>query len=118
MDQGKIEHYRKMLLQMRMDLTSELQRVSEGAKNRDEVETMDSVDLADSSYTADFSLSRVEAINSQIREIDEAILRIREGSYGVCAVCGEDIPEGRLQVRPNARYCAQCKEDLEKKGVK
>ena len=64
MDQGKLENYRKTLLQMRMDLTSELQRISEGAKNRDNVEAMDSVDLADSSYAADYSLARVETINS------------------------------------------------------
>ena len=118
MDQGKLEHYRKVLLEMRMDLASELQKVSEGAKNQDNVEAMDSADLADSSYTADFSLARREAINSRIREIDKAIARIQEGNYGICEVCGEDIPEDRLQVRPNALFCAQCKEELEKRGVK
>jgi DnaK suppressor protein len=116
MDHEKLEHFRKVLLETRMELTSELQKNSEETRNRDNMEAMDSADLADSSYSADYSLARVEAINSRIKEIDKAIERIREGNYGICELCGEDIPEGRLQVWPNARYCAQCKEDLEKKG--
>jgi DnaK suppressor protein len=118
MEQQKLEQYLKALLEMRMELASELQRVSAGAKNRDNVDAMDSVDLADSSYNAEYSLARGAEINSRIREIDEAISRIREGNYGICAVCDMDIPEGRLKVRPNAQFCAQCKEDLEEKGVK
>jgi DnaK suppressor protein len=116
MDQEKLEQYRKTLLEMRMELASEMQRISNGAKDRDNREAMDSVDLADSSYTSDTSLARVGVLNQRVREIDEALERIRDETYGICGVCGEDIPEGRLQVRPIARYCAQCKEDLEKRG--
>ena len=116
MDQERLEYYRKTLLEMRMEMAGELQKISGGAKERDDTETMDSVDLADTSYSKDTSMARVEVLNERIREMDEALERIRDGSYGICAVCGEDIPEGRLQVRPNAKYCAQCKDDLEKRG--
>lgn len=116
MDQERREHYRKVLLDLRMDLTSELQKNSNGVRDRDSNDTMDSVDLANSSYSSDTNLTRVEALNLRIREIDDSLERIRNGTYGVCGVCGEDIPDGRLQVRPIARYCAQCKEDLEKRG--
>lgn len=116
MDQGKSDRYLKVLFEMRLELASELQRASEGTKVADSEETKDPVDLADTSYTADYSIARVETIRSRIREIDDAIEWIREGSYGVCAQCEEEIPEGRLQVRPTARFCAQCKENLEKRG--
>ncbi|MBN2720653.1 MAG: TraR/DksA C4-type zinc finger protein [Proteobacteria bacterium] len=118
MDQEKREHYLKVLLQMRMELALELQRASEGARSGDDKEAKDPADMADSSYAADYSLARGETLNSRIREIDEAVERIRDGSYGVCIECGELIPEGRLQVRPVARYCAHCKENLEKRGEK
>lgn len=101
---------------MRMELTSDLQKVSNGAKDRDSNDAMDSLDMAGSSYSNDTNMARVEVLNLRIREIDEALERINDESYGICGVCGEDIPEGRLQVRPIARYCAQCKEDLEKRG--
>lgn len=116
MDQKKLEKYKKKLLEERMDLLADLQRVTNGEKNKDRSEAMDPVDLADASYSADYSLAWTEKINRRIREIDESLLRIKDGSYGICQLCGEDIPEGRLEVRPNAKYCAQCKEDLEKRG--
>ena len=118
MDKEKLEKYLKMLLEMRMELASEFQRASEGARIADSEERKDPVDLADSSSQADYSIARGETLASRIREIDEAIGWIKEGVYGICAECGDEIPEGRLQVRPIARFCAQCKENLEKRGEK
>lgn len=118
MDQEKLTHYLKVLFEARMELASALQKASEGAKIGDSDEIKDPVDLADCSYSADYSIARGETLTFHIREIDEAIVRIREGSYGICAECGEEIPEGRLQVRPIARFCTQCKENLEKRGEK
>lgn len=116
MDERKLEEYKKKLLEERMDLQAELQRVTNSEKNKDRVGAMDSVDLADASYNADYSLAWTEKINRRVREIDESLERIKDGTYGICQQCGDDIPEGRLEVRPKAKYCAQCKEDLEKRG--
>jgi DnaK suppressor protein len=116
MDEKKLEEFKKKLLEERMDLLAELQKVTNGEKTKDMVEAMDSVDLADASYSADYTLAWTEKINRRIREIDEALERIKEGTYGICQQCGEDIPEERLEIRPKAKYCAQCKEDLEKRG--
>ena len=116
MDNKKLEKYKKKLLEDRIDLMAELQRVTNGERNKERMETMDPADLADASYTADYTLAWTEKINRRIREIDESLDMIKDGSYGICQVCGEDIPEGRLEVRPKAKYCAQCKEDLEKRG--
>jgi len=49
-----------------------------------------------------------------VRSIEEALLRIDEGEYGVCEECEEEIPLGRLKVLPFARLCVKCKSDLEK----
>ncbi|MDF1536502.1 MAG: TraR/DksA C4-type zinc finger protein [bacterium] len=116
MDAKKLEKFKKKLLEMRLDLVAELYKVTNGEMNKERPGAMDSVDMADSSYAADTSLARTEKINHRIREVDGAIYRIKNGNYGICEMCGEDIPEGRLDVRPNALYCAQCKEDLEKRG--
>lgn len=116
MDEKKLEMYKKKLLEDRLDLQAELLRVTSSEKNKDMIGAMDLADLADASYSADYSLAWTEKINRRIREIDESLDRIKEGSYGICHQCGEDIPEGRLEVRPKAKYCAQCKEDLEKRG--
>lgn len=44
----------------------------------------------------------------KLEEVREALLRLEEGSYGVCASCGEPIPAARLAVRPHARRCVSC----------
>lgn len=116
MDDKKLEIYKKKLLQDRLDLLAELQRVTNGQKNKDMTGAMDPADLADASYSTDYSLAWTEKINRRIREIDQSLERIKDGTYGICQECGEDIPEKRLEVRPKAKYCAQCKEDLEKRG--
>lgn len=116
MDSKKLEEFKKRLLEERMDLMADLHKVTNGEKTKERSGSMDPADMADSSYSADRSLAWTEKIHRRVREIDESLERMKEGTYGICQVCGEEIPIGRLEVRPKAKYCAQCKEDLEKRG--
>lgn len=50
-----------------------------------------------------------EAVD-ELGEIDNALQRIDLGSYGVCATCGEPIPDARLEVMPYAVKCVNCAE--------
>lgn len=43
-----------------------------------------------------------------VRKIDDALLRIKAGEYGLCLQCGNEIPEERLQAIPYAEYCIAC----------
>lgn len=116
MDEKKLEAYRKKLLEKRLDLQAELHRKLNDKGQENAEKSGDSVDQADMSYQAEYNLVWREKVNRQLREVDEALVRIKEGAYGTCDLCGDDIPEGRLEVRPNARYCMRCKEDLERRG--
>ena len=116
MNKRKLEKYKKSLLGNRQDYQAELQKIANGEKNKDLTEAKDSVDIADSSYTADYNMARTQKINRRIRQIDDVLGKIKDGTYGICEICGENIPEGRLNIRPRALYCIACKEDLEKRG--
>jgi DnaK suppressor protein len=48
-----------------------------------------------------------------VADIDQALLRIKEGSYGICARCSKPIDERRLEVIPTARYDAVCQALIE-----
>jgi DnaK suppressor protein len=48
-----------------------------------------------------------------VADIDQALLRIKEGSYGICAHCGKLIEERRLEALPTARYDATCQAAIE-----
>jgi DnaK suppressor protein len=50
----------------------------------------------------------------QLREIDAALQRIEDGSYGVCEATGEPIPFKRLEAVPTARFTVQARESLER----
>ncbi|WP_024820944.1 TraR/DksA family transcriptional regulator [Arthrobacter sp. 31Y] len=59
--------------------------------------------------TIAFELSQASALMGQSRvgleQIEEALARIADGSYGRCAICGVTIPEGRLEARPWTPFC-------------
>jgi len=48
-----------------------------------------------------------------VADIDQALLRMKEGSYGICARCGQPIDERRLEAIPTARYDAACQAAIE-----
>jgi DnaK suppressor protein len=47
------------------------------------------------------------------RKIEHALSRLKDGTFGICKECGEEISEGRLQARPVATLCIKCKEKRE-----
>jgi DnaK suppressor protein len=62
--------------------------------------------------TLAFERSQSTAILEQTRQhfaqIESAMLRLDDGSFGVCATCGKDIPFARLEVRPYSTQCVNC----------
>lgn len=54
-------------------------------------------------------LGLVETLKGQLEEVEKALARISEGSYGVCANCGKEIPAARLEARPESTLCVDCK---------
>jgi DnaK suppressor protein len=73
----------------------------------------------------DFALDSVQdEINSQLAEVESrelgnievALMKMRNGTYGQCEGCNENIPLVRMQALPYASYCINCQTELEKTG--
>ncbi|MER7131589.1 TraR/DksA family transcriptional regulator [Streptosporangium saharense] len=64
---------------------------------------------------ADRTLAMLEAATEQRRAVAEALSRLDEGVYGRCADCGQAVPEGRLEARPEAARCVQCQARRERR---
>src|SRR6185369_3905326 len=73
----------------------------------------DTVDLSLMDVNKELALRLGERESQMIADIDQALLRIQEGSYGVCARCGKLIDERRLEALPTARYDAACQAAIE-----
>ncbi|HSM02845.1 MAG TPA: TraR/DksA C4-type zinc finger protein [Acidimicrobiia bacterium] len=54
-------------------------------------------------------LGLVESLKRSLDEIDQALARIEDGTYGTCANCGKDIGSARLEFRPSSIHCVDCK---------
>lgn len=78
------------------------------------IEKGDEIDLAtdEISRELDAKISMRQA--KQVKEIEEALERIKHGDYGICEDCGETIPEQRLRLFPAARLCVRCQEDADR----
>lgn len=52
--------------------------------------------------------AETETLQERLQDIDEALVRIKEGRYGYCAKCGKEIPQARLSLIPEAKFCVDC----------
>lgn len=71
-------------------------------------------DAGSDAYDRDFALSVLAKEQDALYEIEQALRRIKQGSYGVCELSGEKIPQPRLEAIPFARLTVQCQAQWEK----
>ena len=113
MDAEKLEHFKTLLIsqlrqhteQVRTDQASALELYDDGVK--------DSVDLSVSDLNKEIALRLGERASQVVADIDQALLRMKEGNYGICVRCSQPINERRLEAVPTARYDAQCQALIE-----
>lgn len=70
----------------------------------------DLADIASNTLRDELSWLVVEEERRELEQIDEALARIKSGSYGICRNCGEPIKKARLEALPFATLCIKCKE--------
>jgi DnaK suppressor protein len=112
-DAEKLKHFESLLLnqlrqfteQIRTDQAAALELYDDGVK--------DSVDLSVQDLQKEIALRLGEKSSQAVADIDQALLRIKEGTYGMCARCGKPIDERRLEAMPTARYDAACQAIIE-----
>lgn len=113
MDKEKIEHFRGMLMQQLRQHTENIRDDQAAALDFSDDGVKDSSDLSVMDVNKELSLRLGERESRAVADIDQALLRIKEGSYGVCARCGQPIDERRLEALPTARYDAACQRLIE-----
>ena len=111
----KLDEMKAMLLKMKEDTLAEISKaMKSGTDSQTGEPSGDIYDQASSERDRELGLLLGDREREKLRHIDEALLKIEEGEYGVCEECEEEIPVGRLRVMPFARYCVKCKADIEK----
>jgi DnaK suppressor protein len=111
---AKVEKFRQRLLAKRKELLSGVR--GSNVKNLESTgdEIQDIADQASNAYTKEFLLSIGDAERRMLKQVDEALHKIRQETFGLCEACGEMISERRLEALPFARLCIACQEEEER----
>src|SRR6267142_715672 len=113
MDSSRLEHFRQLLLaELRLharhvgdDQAAAIDAADDGAK--------ESADLSLRDVIGELALKLGERESQMVADIDQALLRMDEGAYGLCVSCSKPIDERRLEAVPTARYDAACQATIE-----
>jgi DnaK suppressor protein len=113
MDKKKLEYFRKRLESRQQDLRRMVTRTEQDGRAADEDTAQDIADRAASSYNKEFLFHQSNNDRQLLQMVENALSRIREGSFGECISCGKDINPKRLEAVPWTRHCIECQEKLE-----
>jgi RNA polymerase-binding transcription factor len=116
LNKKELEKYRRLLEEKKNSLSAELAKARDAEEETTEEATQDIADKAVSSYTREFLYSLSDGDRTTLLQIDEALGRIDEGTYGLCGNCGSPMAEKRLMAVPWTPYCVECQE-LSEKGL-
>jgi len=103
-----IDQVRADLTNRLAELTERRDRVARHTRHREEPLPPDFADQAVELGNASTLVALDGELNREIRQIEQALRRIDEGTYGSCARCGAAIAAARLQALPDASLCIDC----------
>ncbi|HUR57633.1 MAG TPA: TraR/DksA C4-type zinc finger protein [Opitutaceae bacterium] len=118
----KFKRYHKLLLDLRTSLTEGIERHSEETLKRSAKDDAGDLsaygqhmaDAGTDTFDRDFALSMVASEQEALSEIDAAIKRIHDGTYGICEITQKPIAKERLLAVPFTRHSAEAQKDLER----
>ncbi len=117
----KAEEWRAPLLALRIQVAGDSQQMrrdvlsGSGKEARGDLSSTPThmADSASDSYDQDFTLERLSSSSETLQQIDEALERIEDGTYGCCEECQASIGPRRLRIKPYASLCIDCKRQEE-----
>src|SRR3954465_15058717 len=113
MNHKKRHHFKKLLL---TELRRHVQNINDEQARALDIANDDlqqSSDLAVRSVIQELALQLSDHESRIVADIDQALMRMGEGSYGTCTRWGQEIDERRLEALPTARYDAACQAEVE-----
>ncbi len=112
------EKFKELLLKERARILSEILKMEKEVSELRENEVVKDIgDMSMDNFSEQLLVNLEERERKILEEIERALEKIENGTYGICERCGGPIEEKRLEAKPYARYCISCRRKLEKKGL-
>jgi len=115
--------YRKLITKRKDEIKNALEHISEETLKKSQKDaagdisgyTFHMADVATDTYDREFSLGIASNERQMLYELDDALKRIEDGSFGICEDCKNAIAKTRLKAVVHARLCLACQEKKDKK---
>lgn len=116
MDAKRMNHYKYLLLQHKEsheDIVDDMETLTLGENDTPGTGELSSYDnhpaeIASELFAVEHQTGLRKLEEHEIKEIDRALKKIRNGTYGACESCGKEIEPQRLELLPQARFCIDC----------
>ncbi|MCM8783070.1 MAG: TraR/DksA C4-type zinc finger protein [Candidatus Omnitrophica bacterium] len=116
------EYFKRLLLKQKEEALEEIKHISDDTLKKSQKDasgdisgyTYHMADVATDTYDREFSLGLATNEHKVIYELNEALKRLEEGTFGICEECKNPIPKIRLKAIPYARLCIKCQQAKEK----
>ncbi len=106
--------YEDMLLERKKEILNIVENLKKEMGYVDSCDIKEEADFATCSNNNENNYLIYIQQMKELKEIEEALLRIKKKTYGICEMCEEEIDPERLAVKPFAKYCIDCRELIEK----
>ncbi len=113
MDKKRLDYFKKKLQVKREELLRTIARTEQEGRSADDDPTVDLADKAANSYTKEFLFGQTDTDRVTLQQVDEALRRIDQETFGECLICHEEMQQKRLEAVPWARHCRACQEKVE-----
>lgn len=115
----ELDDFRALLLQKRRELLGDVSSMEREALQSGQGSNLSNLpvhmaDMGTDNYEQEFTLGLVEKDRGLLREINQALAKIQDGTYGICEGTGKAIPKARLEIQPWAKYSVEWARQLEK----
>ncbi len=104
---------KKKLIKRREELLKMISSSKEKERNISEVDRGDDVDRATTSENREMVFIISSREREELKNIEQALLKIDNGTYGICDGCEKKISKKRLEILPFTHYCSDCQSEIE-----
>ena len=118
-----LKEFKKVILRKKEEILDGIKHISEDTLNKSQKDaagdisgyTYHMADVATDTYDREFSLGLASSEREALYELDDALKKIDDGTFGICESCKLVIAKNRLMAVPDARLCVKCQEKKEKR---
>lgn len=123
LDKKTMEYYKNLLLEKREELQGDITHIAEETLKKSQKDASGDIsgysfhmaDVATDNYDREFSLGLASKERNVLFDINNALDKLQEGTFGLCEICKKPISKVRLRAVPYATLCLKCQQSKEKK---